>query len=520
MERSKEMEFRDHEQQDAEHVAVPASLLPSVLRRLGLEDTPTTRIDEQIAVLRNEERRPHEAASLELCAAALHDPAWEVRAAAVWALRAYGEQAPVEALLNALTDEDSSVRAAVLRTLSGMSGHVSREPALRLLHDADWKVREAAALTLEEIGEQPQLYKEMETHLVAQTDFNGYPDQAEQQKTSPAFDGTIPPSSIDMRDTSFRERQRTRSTPHRSRLLNLFNELAAVLVVGLIIVGALLLFAHRSPNVGSAPAVPADVPFQPLPRGCFFIPQQHSPQFCPHDPFTKLNLSKDIDGYTITLKEAYADANQVLVEYTATRDADHQSVAGDLDTTLRTHQGITLRGDGGIGFGPLFTMSFDFEPATMPATSTRTLSLHLIINNILGFAPPSFARNPVTIDFSLPFHPGRVVIMHKTVTVAGKSVTLERMVATPSETRFYLNANDTQLYNDSFSLTDNGRNVNVIDISIGGITNRDGSTNITQPLTSEVLNFDPLFASHAECVLMISAPAGIHAGPWFFHFTV
>ncbi len=65
--------------------------------------------------------------------------------------------------------------------------------------------------------------------------------------------------------------------------------------------------------------------------------------------------------------------------------------------------------------------------------------------------------------------------MQQTVTVAGKSVTLTQGVATPSETRFYLYSRDVQLdQGNNFSLTDNGRNVNGIDGSVGGITNQDG----------------------------------------------
>src|SRR5260370_11769540 len=89
------MEYQEHEQrQSEEQQAVPPSLLPSVLRRLGLGDAPTTRVEEQVAALRDEERRrggtadrsagdPTEAASWELLLAALRDPDWEVRAAAL-----------------------------------------------------------------------------------------------------------------------------------------------------------------------------------------------------------------------------------------------------------------------------------------------------------------------------------------------------------------------------------------------------------------------------------------------------
>jgi len=49
------MEYQEHEQrQSEEQQAVPPSLLPSVLRRLGLGDAPTTRVEEQIAALGEE----------------------------------------------------------------------------------------------------------------------------------------------------------------------------------------------------------------------------------------------------------------------------------------------------------------------------------------------------------------------------------------------------------------------------------------------------------------------------------
>src|ERR1700730_5167304 len=42
--------------------------------------------------------------------AALNDPAWSVRIAAVQAIESMGEQAPIELLLPALKDKDSNVR--------------------------------------------------------------------------------------------------------------------------------------------------------------------------------------------------------------------------------------------------------------------------------------------------------------------------------------------------------------------------------------------------------------------------
>ncbi len=138
-----------------QHTAVPATLLPAVLSRLGLGDRPMVRV---AAVRSLGERR--EVSSLQFLVSALHDPAWEVRAAAVWALSAFGGQAPTEVLIEALDDEDGSVRVAALRVLARVRERIPPEPLARMLHDADRQVREAAELTVEELkilGERYQL---------------------------------------------------------------------------------------------------------------------------------------------------------------------------------------------------------------------------------------------------------------------------------------------------------------------------------------------------------------------------
>ncbi len=148
-----------------QHVAVPATLLPTVLSRLGLGDRPMAGGDQALAALRDEKSHVRVAAvrslgesrkvsALQFLVSALHDPAWEVRAAAVWALSAFGGQVPAEVLIEALDDEDSSVRAAALRVLAGVRGHVPPESLERMRDDTDWQVHEAVALTLEELGEQ------------------------------------------------------------------------------------------------------------------------------------------------------------------------------------------------------------------------------------------------------------------------------------------------------------------------------------------------------------------------------
>ena len=154
-----------------EQGTVPASLLPSVLSRLGLGDMTSlsfTGVDTQLAALKDAEipvrvtavrilGEHTEACTIGPLVTALHDSAWEVRAAAVWALGKFGEQVPLEALMRATNDEDSSVRAAALRTLELLGDRVSIEPLMRALGDSDWQVREVATLTLGELGEQAPL---------------------------------------------------------------------------------------------------------------------------------------------------------------------------------------------------------------------------------------------------------------------------------------------------------------------------------------------------------------------------
>ncbi len=533
--------------------------------------------------------------------AALSDHDWQVRTAAIQALGMLHEQFSTEVFVLPVRDEEAIVRASAVRALArfGEQGHI--DLLIASLHDTNWLVRETAALVLGELGrnapleplmaalqdkntcvreaalsalthshpeapmmlhpspilpsdtqptdhvfgmpEQAHRYQEIEIQSMAQTDLNGQQYQQDRHQAFTVSQEPIPIPSDGVTGTYLSKREQIRSTPRRSRLLQLFNGLAAVLIVGFIIGAALLLFTHRYPNAGSAPV---EIPFKPFPFGCFRIPQV----FCPHDPFKRVNLSKRIGGYTITIARGYADANQIIIEYIVTRDADHRQVFADLSSTLRMQNGSTLRSNGSFGEFDLRknlgseAMVFDFDATIIPAEDTKELSLQLIINsidhitdpsaartnpNIIGISfqagprrgalPIPVARNPVTFAFSLPFHSGRVVILHKTVTVAGIGVTLERMVATPSETQFDVQGKQVTL-DDSFSLSDDGKSVHNIDTSVGGITDRNGNTIVTIPSTSVILNFDPLFSDHAVCTFMVSAPTGKHSGPWIFHFVV
>ncbi len=165
---NKQSSQQDHSTGQPDHLelaAVPTTLVPSVLNRLGLADRQMMKGDQVLAALQDERssvrvaairslEEHREVSSSQFLIFALHDPAWEVRVAAVWALNAFGDHAPIEPLIETLADEDASVRAAALRVLAGKRGQVSPESLAHMRNDADWLVREAAASTIEELGEQ------------------------------------------------------------------------------------------------------------------------------------------------------------------------------------------------------------------------------------------------------------------------------------------------------------------------------------------------------------------------------
>lgn len=109
----------------------PATLLPAVLSRLGL----------------NNGQADHPATT-QNALTDLHSGDWHVRVAAVRTLGKQGQQAPIEPLLAALQDEDGSVRAATVYALATLEERVPIEQLIAALHDPDWHVRETAVLAL------------------------------------------------------------------------------------------------------------------------------------------------------------------------------------------------------------------------------------------------------------------------------------------------------------------------------------------------------------------------------------
>ncbi len=176
--------------------------------------------------------------------------------------------------------------------------------------------------------------------------------------------------------------------------------------------------------------------------------------------FVKVNQSKTIDGFTLTLETAYADANRAVLGYSIIMPKEFKNDghwwAFDRDS-LRTASGLALPGLSSVGVRAV-TDVISYDAGVIRGTPA-TLQLHAEITfgcdssqdaqGQVNTCPPKALHisNDLhwSFDFSVPFHAGQVVNVHTSATTHGKTVTLDRVVITASETRVYLRGADSGL---------------------------------------------------------------------------
>jgi len=172
------------------------------------------------------------------------------------------------------------------------------------------------------------------------------------------------------------------------------------------------------------------------------------------DQFTSLNQTKRTGALTGTLEAAYADANRVLLGISIDHSKLPSAGTGGewtlVPESLTTSDGINLPSLGmyyqvdSKDMGSL--MSYD---ASQIQGNPASLHIHAVFSYYCsdlndGKCSPQArihnGANPFRLvyDFTIPFHPGRVVTVQQTVASNGKPLTLERIVIAPSETRIYL----------------------------------------------------------------------------------
>jgi len=261
-----------------------------------------------------------------------------------------------------------------------------------------------------------------------------------------------------------------------------------------------------------------------------------------------LNLSQTIAGYTVTLQWAYADTNRVVVAY-AVQQPDGQPLERRVlsDSSLSDVAGHTLTFLGGPENegGGAYVESFD---ASGVASRDGQLNLHLAIPLFTALRQRDIANlqaTPVVVpqadsrqfvfDFTVPRASraplggqadSREVNVGQTVTVAGQSVTLERVALSPSETRLYLRGaaiNTTQFMPVLTAADWNSEQPSTWTPGVNGDA-RSWRTADGQFVVSYLAS---LTSKHGEWSLVVNPrellagatpiPSG---GPWVFHFHI
>lgn len=195
-----------------------------------------------------------------------------------------------------------------------------------------------------------------------------------------------------------------------------------------------------------------------------------------HTPSGQIvNMTKSSCGFTITLHRVYADANQGLLGIDVRGSSaipNPNSASGsptvyEVDAQVTDANGTHLRSGGSLGSTASretdYIIPFD---ASSIVGSPRSVTLHVNIDDIY-FSVPKADANPhvppgctvqampnpdgtvtlnydphVTFTVTTPFYAGRTLQLHQSALAGSARVTLEKVVFTPSLTRFYVSSTD------------------------------------------------------------------------------
>ncbi len=153
-----------------------------------------------------------------------------------------------------------------------------------------------------------------------------------------------------------------------------------------------------------------------------------------------LNVSQTNKDATVTLVWGYADENRVAVGYSIEASSDESYEPRQLTLTdqegrvFNPTAGLGTIGDSAVVNTPISSGENDyvFSFATPPITGKPDI-LNLNLELVLASVDDSVVTQPFNFNFSLPYTPGRVAEPMQSVTFNDITVSLEKVVATPSD---------------------------------------------------------------------------------------
>lgn len=158
--------------------------------------------------------------------------------------------------------------------------------------------------------------------------------------------------------------------------------------------------------------------------------------------FSELHQSQTVGGATVQLEAAYADSNLLVVGYSISAPSADTNV----EFTAVTQQGLTLSEFTGGGLDlnatnvPYFT-AFNTSDITSPQQQlafqlSGPVAQGTTTQAKLGHKPKMLGH--VSFTISVPFHMGKILTPHQSITVNGQTATLERVVITPTLTSIFV----------------------------------------------------------------------------------
>jgi hypothetical protein len=246
-----------------------------------------------------------------------------------------------------------------------------------------------------------------------------------------------------------------------------------------------------------------------------------------------LALSQTRDGVSLTIERAYADANGVMITYAVNPHSSMAMYAGFASPTgqptVSDSLGRTLPGyDAYFQTDPQTNDSvgiIKYDAEMIPA-DVQALVLTVTVPGVhLVSRAGSTTAGPYAFHFRVPVSSGQSKYVGSTVTVHGIGVTLDRVVATPSETRVYLRASVGFSPNEPYltaRITGGG-----YDSRVGAITDPtdlvEFGSRFQAPSGEEAVTFNnTLYGMRGAFTLTIDS-LGISSrvvGPWIFPFVV
>jgi hypothetical protein len=279
----------------------------------------------------------------------------------------------------------------------------------------------------------------------------------------------------------------------------------------------------------------------------------------------KLDLRQTINGVTVIVERAYADVNRIVIGYTLevppALTGGQSSIGAELILTdsngkrYYPRHGMGNREPGSSRGSDV--MSFD--AAGLPADIAE-MSFNLTIPEVTTTrssgpiptaAPPpetgaaievqpagdsnvTHIAGPWSFDFTIPVLAGQVIEVNQSATAAGISISLERVVVSPTETRAYLRIPETSEFPsqqlqpmahismEGWSSRDHQAGPGISGVPVDGLHTFSVLGNLTDKHGEWTLTVDELIGWPADAA--IGPDGGLEmtrfAGPWTWTFVV